>query len=69
MNLCHRDESGTGDEPLAVMVGVVVGVVVGAQRMRVSKEHWAQSLVSLSRVVGRSIDGIYTRDLYSGDGV
>jgi hypothetical protein len=65
MKLCYRDESGTGDDPIAVMVGVVVD----AQRMHVTKEHWTELLVALSRVVGRSIDEIHTRDFYAGNGV
>lgn len=65
MKLCYCDESGTGDEPIAVMVGIVVD----AHRMHVTKEHWAELLVALSRVVGRSIDEIHTRDFYAGNGV
>ena len=65
MKLCYCDESGTGDEPIAVMVGIVVD----AQRMRVAKEHWTELLVALSRVVKRSIDEIHTCDFYAGNGV
>jgi hypothetical protein len=65
MKLCYCDESGTGDEPIAVMVGVVVD----AQRMHVTKEHWQNLLDSLSRIVGRKILEIHTRDFYSGNGV
>lgn len=65
MKLCYCDESGTGDEPIAVMVGIVVD----AHRMHVTKDHWTELLVALSRVVGRSINEIHTRDFYSGNGV
>ncbi len=65
MKLCYCDESGTGDEPIAVMVGVVVD----AQRMHVTKEHWSSLLSSLSRVVGKELMEIHTRDFYSGNGV
>jgi hypothetical protein len=65
MKICYCDESGTGDEPIAVMVGIVVD----SHRMHVTKEHWSELLVSLSRVVGRSIDEIHTRDFYAGNGV
>jgi hypothetical protein len=59
MKLCYCDESGTGDEPIAVMVGIIVD----AQRMHVTKEHWGDLLTGLSRVVGRAIDEIsaYTK--------
>jgi uncharacterized protein DUF3800 len=65
MKLCYCDESGTGDEPIAVMVGIVVD----AQRMHVTKEHWSELLIALSRVVGRTIEEIHTTDFYSGNGV
>lgn len=32
----YVDESGTGDEP----IGVMVGVVADAHRMRVTKQDW-----------------------------
>jgi len=32
----YLDESGTGDEPVAVMVGIIAD----SHRMRVTKEHW-----------------------------
>lgn len=65
MKLCYCDESGTGDEPIAVMVGIVVD----AKRMHVTKEHWASLLATLSRLVGHAIQEIHTRDFYSGNGV
>jgi len=37
MKICYFDESGTGEEPVAV----VTGVIVGTQRMHVTKEHWS----------------------------
>ena len=64
MKLCYCDESGTGDEPIAVMVGIIVD----AQRMHVTKEHWQDLLTSLSRVVGHKVDEIHTRDFYAGNG-
>jgi hypothetical protein len=65
MKLCYCDESGTGAEPIAVMVGIVVD----AHRMHVTKEHWTSLLATLSRFVGRAIHEIHTRDFYSGNGV
>jgi hypothetical protein len=65
MKVCYCDESGTGDEPIAVMVGVIVDT----QRMHVTKDHWHELLDSLSRIVGRQIMEIHTRDFYAGNGV
>jgi hypothetical protein len=63
MKICYCDESGTGDEPIAVMVGIIVD----AQRMHVTKSDWRDLLESLSRIVGRPIDEIHTRDFYAGN--
>ncbi|HVU17947.1 MAG TPA: DUF3800 domain-containing protein [Candidatus Didemnitutus sp.] len=65
MKFCYCDESGTGEEPIAVMVGVIVD----AQRMHVTKEEWRELLGSLSRVIGREVTELHTRDFYSGNGI
>lgn len=65
MNLCYCDESGTGQEPVAVMVGVVVD----ATRMHLTKAHWQDLLDYLSELAGRQIVELHTRDFYSGSGV
>jgi hypothetical protein len=65
MKVCYCDESGTGDEPIAVMVGVIVD----AQRMHVTKNDWKELLIVLSKVAGTPIKEIHTRDFYSGNGV
>ena len=65
MKVCYCDESGTGDEPVAVMVGIVVD----SQRMHRTKEHWNDLLNSLSRIVHQKLDEIHTRDFYAGNGV
>lgn len=63
MKFCYVDESGTGDEDYAVMVGVVVD----ALRMRPTKAGWDIVLTELSRLAGRTIDELHTRDFYSGN--
>ncbi len=63
MKVCYCDESGTGDEPIAVMVGIVVD----ARRMHVTKEDWKALLEKLSRIVGKPIEEIHTRDFYAGN--
>jgi hypothetical protein len=65
VKLCYCDESGTGDEPIAVMTGIVVD----AQRMHVTKEHWGELLQVLSRATGRQVVELHTRDFYAGNGL
>lgn len=64
MKFCYVDESGTGDEPYAVMVGIVVD----ALRMRPTKSDWDALLVNLGSIVGRQVDEFHTRDFYAGNG-
>ncbi|HRQ39638.1 MAG TPA: DUF3800 domain-containing protein [Chloroflexota bacterium] len=64
MKFCYIDESGTGDEPYAVMAGIVVD----AQRMHVTKQEWSQLLSHLSGLVQKEITEIHTRDFYAGNG-
>ncbi len=64
MKLCYFDESGTGQEPIAV----VVGVVVDSQRMHVTKEHWGGLLTELSGIVGKNLSELHTKDFYVGGG-
>lgn len=64
MKLCYFDESGTGQEPIAV----VVGVVVDSQRMHVTKEHWADLLTDLGHIVGKALSELHTKDFYVGGG-
>jgi hypothetical protein len=64
MKICYLDESGTGDEPVAV----VAGVVVDSHRMHVTKADWAELLNHLSEIVGRPLDEIHTKDFYRGNG-
>jgi hypothetical protein len=63
MKFCYLDESGTGDEPYAVMVGIIVDV----QRMHLTKRDWENLLALLSNLVGRQVTEIHTRDFYPGN--
>ena len=65
VNLCYCDESGTGSEPIATMVGIVVD----ASRMHLTKDHWAVLLDDLSNIVGRQIVELKTASFYGGRGV
>jgi hypothetical protein len=64
VNVCYCDESGTGNEPIAVMTGILVD----AGRMHRTKEHWEGLLQHLSEMVGRQIAELHTRDFYAGNG-
>lgn len=64
MQFVYIDESGTGDEPIAVMVGVITD----SYKMRLTKSHWTELLNQLSEIVGREITEIHTRNFYSGNG-
>jgi hypothetical protein len=65
MKFCYVDESGTGDEPFAVMVGVLVD----AQRMHVTKGAWQDLLRLLSEICCKEVTEFHTRDFYKGNGV
>jgi hypothetical protein len=65
VNLCYCDESGTGEEPIAVMVGIVVD----CQRMHITKEHWNELLGELSRIAKKQIRELHTKNFYSGGGI
>jgi hypothetical protein len=65
VNLCYCDESGTGQEPIAVMVGVVVD----SQRMHITKDHWLGLLGDLSAIAGKQIAELHTRNFYAGGGI
>ena len=65
MKLCYCDETGTGDEPFAVLLGVVVD----ASRMHVTKSDWSTFLSDLSIKVGQDFQELHTRHFYSGSGL
>lgn len=65
MKFCYLDESGTGDQAVAVMVGVVVD----ATRMHLTKDHWSELMVELSKIVGTEIAEFHAHRFYKGAGV
>jgi hypothetical protein len=65
MKFCYLDESGTGNEPYAVMAGVVVDSL----RMRVTKDDWCELLSVLSQIAGKTVTEFHARDFYSGRGI
>lgn len=64
MKFIYLDESGTGDDPFAVMAAVIVD----GNRMHVTKRDWADLLRILSKLIGRQIKEFHTRGFYSGNG-
>jgi len=65
MKLCYCDETGTGEEPFAVLLGVVVD----ASRMHVTKDDWSKFLADLSTKVGQEFQELHTRNFYAGAGI
>lgn len=63
MKFVYVDESGTGNEPIAVMCGIIAD----SHRMRITKVIWNNLLETLSEIIGREIREIHTRDFYSGN--
>ena len=63
MKFCYVDESGTGSESYAVMVGVIVD----ALRMRPTKADWDALLRRLEDIIERPLEEIHTRDFYAGN--
>ncbi|RYD80536.1 MAG: DUF3800 domain-containing protein [Verrucomicrobiaceae bacterium] len=65
MKFCYCDETGTGEEPYAVLLGVVVD----ASRMHVTKDEWAEFLADLSKRVGHQFQEFHTRQFIAGVGI
>jgi hypothetical protein len=65
MKLCYCDESGTGDEPIAVMAGVLVD----CHRMHITKAEWGGLLEYISGLADRAVSEFHTRDFYAGNGI
>lgn len=63
MKFCYLDESGIGDEPIGIMVGIITDSI----RMHPTKKDWIELLSELSNITGRTITEIHTRDLYRGN--
>lgn len=63
MKFCYLDESGTGNEPFAIMTGIIVD----AKRMHVTKSNWSDLLNILEDILNREISEFHTRDFYKGN--
>jgi len=65
MKFCYCDETGTGEEPFAV----IVGVIVDSKRMHLTKQHWRELLGELPEAIGKNLEELHTRNFYAGNGV
>lgn len=63
MKFCYIDESGTGREPYAVMVGVIVD----AYRAGPTRQDWAELLGVFSALAGRQIAELHMKEFYPGN--
>jgi len=63
MKFCYLDESGTGKSPIVVMVGIIVD----ALRMKPTKEDWSLLLNEISKILGKEISEMHTKDFYPGN--
>lgn len=63
MKFCYIDESGTGSEPIAVMVGIITD----HHRMKPTKSDWRALLNDISHYSGKAIRELHTSELYSGN--
>lgn len=64
MKFCYIDESGTGGERYAVMVGIVAD----AHRMKVTKQYWDAFREELAGLVGHHVQEIHAVPFYRGIG-
>lgn len=65
MKFCYLDESGTGGDPVAVMVGVIVDAV----RMHKTKTEWQDFMCQLCELTGYDIQEFHAHKFYTGSGV
>jgi len=65
MKFCYCDETGTGEEPFAV----IAGVIVDAKRMHLTKSDWQGLLDELSEAVGQQLQELHANKFYSGSGI
>ncbi len=65
MKCCYIDESGTGEEPYAIMAGIITDTY----GMHITKNDWTFLLTALSNVLGKQITEIHTSDFYAGNGI
>lgn len=63
MKFCYLDETGTGSEPVVILVGVIVDI----QRMNRTKVDWDGLFEDISSLARKPITEIHTKDLIPGN--
>ncbi len=62
MKFAYADETGTGDGTSVVLVGVVVD----AQRMHITKNDWESLVAGFAKETGKQVRELHFRDFYRG---
>jgi hypothetical protein len=62
MKFVYADETGTGDGSTVI----VVGIVLDAYRMHITKRDWKDLLAAFSKMTGRTLSELHFRNFYSG---
>lgn len=63
MKFCYLDETGTGQDTVVIVVGVVVDV----QRMNRTKQEWQSLFDQISKLAHKPIKEIHAKDLIPGN--
>ena len=63
MKFCYLDETGTGQDTVVIVVGVVVDV----QRMNRTKQEWQKLFEDISNLAHKPIREIHAKDLIPGN--
>jgi hypothetical protein len=60
MKFCYLDETGTGTEPFAL----IIGILVDAYRMKPTKKGWDEKFTYLTDDLGLEIEELHAKDLF-----
>lgn len=63
MKFCYLDETGTGQEPVVILVGIIIDI----QRMNRTKLEWNGLFDELSQLAKKPITEIHAKDLIPGN--
>lgn len=63
MKFCYLDETGTGQDTVVIIVGVIVDV----QRMNRTKQEWRELFDAIAAVAKKDITEIHAKDLLPGN--
>ncbi|MBN8595961.1 MAG: DUF3800 domain-containing protein [Anaerolineae bacterium] len=63
MKFCYLDETGTGQDTVVILVGIIVDI----QRMNRTKQEWQGLFDGIASVAKKDIKEIHAKDLFSGN--